>query len=423
MFFCSPGQIWFGEAGGRTGFSADLFRFAKKGYMGQENFLSRKLEERRAQDALRRLRLPDGKADFCSNDYLGVVTKGLLAGAVGEEEAHGSGGSRLLAGNYALIEAVEKTIAAFHAAEAGLIYNSGYDANLGVLSCVPRRGDVVLYDALSHASIRDGIRLSFARAYAFAHNDPADLERRLIAARGELVVTPTSAGGQPGPVPGAEGKTGDAANLFVVTESVFSMDGDQAPLAEMAAVCRRYGARLIVDEAHATGIVGQKGEGLVQALGLENDCFARIHTFGKAVGCHGAIVVGSVLLRDFLINFSRSFIYTTALPPASIRALDAAYALLPRLGAERVRLGRLIDRFRAADIGFERLDSRTPIQVVVVPGNAAVKAVAERLQAAGLDIRPILSPTVERGRERLRIVLHAFNTDEELDRLITLLKK
>jgi 8-amino-7-oxononanoate synthase len=391
--------------------------------MAQENFLSRKLEERRAQDALRRLRLPDGKADFCSNDYLGVVTRGLLAGAVGEAEAHGSGGSRLLAGNYALIEAVEKTIAAFHASEAGLIYNSGYDANLGVLSCVPQRGDVVLYDALSHASIRDGIRLSFARAYAFAHNDPADLERRLIAATGELDVTPTAARGEPGPAPGAEGKTGDAANLFVVTESVFSMDGDQAPLAEMAAVCRRYGARLIVDEAHATGVVGQKGEGLVQALALEDDCFARIHTFGKAVGCHGAIVLGSGLLRDFLINFSRSFIYTTALPPANIRALDAAYTLLPQLNAEREWLHQLIDRFRSAGIGFERLDSRTPIQVVVVPGNAEVKAVAERLQAAGLDIRPILSPTVERGRERLRVVLHAFNTDEELDRLITLLKK
>jgi 8-amino-7-oxononanoate synthase len=367
--------------------------------MGQENFLSRKLEERRAQDALRRLRLPDGKADFCSNDYLGVVTKGLLAGVVGENEAHGSGGSRLLAGNYALIEAVEKTIADFHGAEAGLIYNSGYDANLGVLSCVPRRGDVVLFDALSHASIRDGMRLSFARAYAFAHNDLGDLERRLVSLQG------------------GEGE------VFVVTESVFSMDGDQAPLGGIVQLCRRFGARLIVDEAHGTGIIGEKGEGLVLAMGLEGDCFARIHTFGKAVGCHGAIVVGSGLLRDFLINFSRSFIYTTALPPASIRALGAAYALLPRLGAEREWLGRLIDRFRAADIGFERLDSRTPIQVVVIPGNAAVRAVADRLQEAGLDVRPILSPTVERGRERLRIVLHAFNTDEEVDRLIEGLQK
>ena len=421
--------------------------------MGQEDFLSRKLEERRAQDALRRLRLPDGKADFCSNDYLGVVTKGLLAGAGGEDDAHGSGGSRLLAGNYALIETVEKTIADFHGAEAGLIFNSGYDANLGLLSCVPRRGDVVLYDALSHASIRDGMRLSFARAYGFAHNDLGDLERQLVALKREDRAVPGSgdveAGhaeasrlseadgrkpdvhpsqrGDVGPTgerPAGESGGGSAtANIFVVTESVFSMDGDQAPLAGMVEVCRRFGARLIVDEAHGTGIIGEKGEGLVQAMGLEAGCFARIHTFGKAVGCHGAIVVGSALLRDFLINFSRSFIYTTALPPASIRALGAAYALLPRLGAERERLARLIDRFRAAEIGFERLNSTTPIQVVVVPGNTAVRAVADRLQEAGLDVRPILSPTVERGRERLRIVLHAFNTDEEVDRLIEGLQK
>ena len=384
--------------------------------MGHEDFLSRKLEERKTQDAFRRLRLPDGKADFCSNDYLGVVTKGLLAGAVGEDDAHGSGGSRLLAGNYALIEAVEKKIADFHGAEAGLIFNSGYDANLGLLSCVPRRGDVVLYDALSHASIRDGMRLSFARAYPFAHNDLGDLEQRLAAAREEARMTPAADGA-------AAGQAAAAANVFVVTESVFSMDGDQAPLAGMAELCRRFGAQLIVDEAHGTGIIGEKGEGLVQSMGLGDDCFARIHTFGKAVGCHGAIVVGSTVLRDFLINFSRSFIYTTALPPASIRAVGAAYALLPRLGAERERLGRLIDRFRAADIGFERLNSTTPIQVVVVPGNAAVRAVADRLQDAGLDVRPILSPTVERGRERLRIVLHAFNTDEEVDRLIQGLQK
>jgi len=395
--------------------------------MGQEHFLSRKLEERRAQDALRRLRLPEGKADFCSNDYLGVVTNGLLEiglravvlppesegrqwsdGRKGD--AHGSGGSRLLAGNYSLIEAVEKEIADFHGAEAGLIFNSGYDANLGLLSCVPRRGDVVLYDALSHASIRDGMRLSFARAYGFAHNDLGDLERRLVATREEKEVVIDAGGGEPGEV-------------FVVTESVFSMDGDQAPLAAMAELCRRFDARLIVDEAHGTGIIGERGEGLVQATGLEASCFARIHTFGKAVGCHGAIVVGSALLRDYLINFSRSFIYTTALPPASIRALGAAYALLPRLGAERERLRRLIDRFRAADIGFERLNSATPIQVVVVPGNTAVRAVADRLQEVGLDVRPILSPTVERGRERLRIVFHAFNTDAEVDRLIEGLQK
>ena len=367
--------------------------------MRDENFLSRKLEERRANDALRRLRLQEGKVDFCSNDYLGVVRNGLLEKG-SEVDAHGSGGSRLLAGNYALIEAAEGIIGAFHGGAAGLIYNSGYDANVGLLSSVPQRGDVVLYDALSHASIRDGIRLSFAQSYGFAHNDCGELEKRLWMA----------------------GEAGFAGTIFVVTESVFSMDGDYAPLKEMAALCRRYGAQLIVDEAHATGVVGANGEGLVHAEGLEGECFARIYTFGKAMGCHGAIVVGSELLREYLINFSRSFIYTTALPPASVRAILDAYALLPDLGAERVRLGELIARFRGAVIGYERLDSRTPIQVVIVPGNAAVRALAARLQDAGLDVRPILYPTVQRGKERLRIVLHAFNTGEEIDRLVEVLK-
>jgi 8-amino-7-oxononanoate synthase len=196
------------------------------------------------------------------------------------------------------------------------------------------------------------------------------------------------------------------------------MDGDQAPLAEMAALCRRYKAHLIVDEAHATGVIGIKGEGLVQELGLQRECFARIHTFGKAVGCHGAIVLGSRRLRDYLINFSRSFIYTTALPGASVRAIRTAYELFPRLDGQRDHLRGLIDRFQQAPLAFERLNSRTPIQVVIVPGNEAVREVAAKLQAAGLDVRPILYPTVPKGSERLRIVLHSFNMEEEVDRLI-----
>ena len=388
--------------------------------MRDEGFLSRKLNQREERDALRRLRLPEGKVDLCSNDYLGVVRNGLLedgilmaASAADTADAHGSGGSRLLAGNYPLIEETERAIAKFHLAPAALIYNSGYDANLGLLSSVPQRGDVILYDALSHASIRDGMRLSLAQAFGFAHNDLDELEKRLRAAREGV----EAVGGGAGP-----GKGGvEVKTVFVVTESVFSMDGDFAPLERMAALCRQYDAQLIVDEAHATGVVGGKGEGLVQTLGLEAACFARVHTFGKAVGCHGAVVLGSTLLRDFLINFSRSFIYTTALPPASVRAIARAYALLPRLDAERERLRLLVGRFRETSIVFERLDSTTPIQVVIVPGNAAVKALATKLQEAGLDVRPILSPTVEKGKERLRIVLHAYNTEEEIDQLTGLL--
>lgn len=373
----------------------------QKGY--PDEFLDGKLDERRMQDALRRLRPPEGKVDFCSNDYLGIVTSGLagaaLRGSGISSLPHGSTGSRLLAGNYPLIERTERLIADFHQAEAGLIFNSGYDANLGVLSCVPQRGDTILYDQLSHASIRDGIRLSFAQSFSFLHNDCGDLERRLKALR--------AAGG--------------SSRIFVVTESVFSMDGDVAPLEAIIRLCNACGAHVILDEAHATGVIGTKGEGLAQSVGLQDECLARIHTFGKAVGAHGAIVLGSERLRQFLINFCRPLMYTTALPPASVQAIADAYRLFPAMQTERAQLRRLIDRFRLTAIGYRRLDSETPIQVVIVPGNGEVRKLSERLQESGLDIRPILYPTVPMGGERLRIVIHAFNTEEEIDRLTRLL--
>jgi 8-amino-7-oxononanoate synthase len=209
-----------------------------------EDFLQKKLHERKEQHAFRQLRLPDGKTDFYSNDYLGIVKNHLLpppdAGL-----ASGSTGSRLLAGNYLLAEETERELAAFHQAEAALLFNSGYDANSGLLGCIPQRGDTIIYDSLSHASIRDGIRLSFAQSFSFAHNEVDDLKKKLAAAKG--------------------------GHIFVVTESVFSMDGDEAPLKAMAALCHEYGAGLIVDEAHATGVVGKRGEGLVQQLGLERE--------------------------------------------------------------------------------------------------------------------------------------------------------
>ncbi len=359
----------------------------------QEDFLHKKLQERKEQNAYRQLRLPDGKIDFCSNDYLGLA---LDTQNPQPATRHGSTGSRLLAGNYQLIEDAESTIASFHQAEAGLIFNSGFDANVGLLSCVPQRGDTVLYDYLSHASIRDGIRLSFAQSHSFGHNDVNDLEKKLQQATG---------------------------TVFVVTESVFSMDGDEAPLEQLVQLCERYKAHLVVDEAHATGVIGEKGQGLVQQLQLQSRCFARVHTFGKAVGCHGAIVLGSETLRNYLINFSRPFIFSTALPEASIAAILASYAAFPAMTAERSHLQQLIHTFQQAAIPWQKLHSGTPIQVVIIPGNDAVKQVANRLQAAGLDIRPILYPTVPKGSERLRIVLHAFNTPAELDKLITELNR
>ena len=361
----------------------------------KEDFLDRKLTERSDASALRTLRLAGNQADYYSNDYLGIAKHGLIDNLLqGTRYAQGSTGSRLLAGNYALIEETEKEIAGFHDASAALIFNSGYDANVGLLACLTQRGDVILYDKLSHASIRDGIRQSFANSFSFAHNDTRDLEIKLKTHKGHA------------------GK-----NCFVVTESVFSMDGDIAPLVEITALCEKYEAHIIVDEAHATGVIGARGEGLVQHLGLTNRFLARMHTFGKALGCHGAVILGSSKLRDYLINFCRPFIYSTAIPPASVAAIQAAYKIFPGLQSERETIKHLVALFDQP--GFKR--SVTPVQCFIIPGNEKVKMVARELTENNLDARPILYPTVPLGEERLRITLHSFNTMEETKKLISIL--
>jgi 8-amino-7-oxononanoate synthase len=419
--------------------------------------LVQKLEARKDQGAYRTLRLSALSMDFCSNDYLGIAKSRMLTHDPGLSS--GSTGSRLLAGNYPLLNMVEEEIAAFHQAEAALIYNSGYDANLGLLSCVPQKGDTILYDSLSHASIRDGIRLSFAQSYSFQHNDLEDLEKKLKSvfwkeddtSRGVVSAEPGTSERRIDPAP--------RGSIYVVTESLFSMDGDFCPLDEIVALCTRYSAHLIIDEAHATGVVGAKGEGLVQHRGLQDACFARIHTFGKALGCHGAVILGSSLLKDYLINFSRSLIYTTALPPASAGLIRAAYGLFPGMEDQRAHLRKLAEQFQAAILPYQRIGGgassdverraasdvelrassgvehraasgaerraaeSSPIQAVIIPGNEAVKSVAAQLQEAGLDVRPILYPTVPKDAERLRIVLHAFNTHEEVELLVNLLRK
>jgi 8-amino-7-oxononanoate synthase len=359
--------------------------------MYNDAFLQDRLREREENDSVRQLVQLRNCVDFSSNDYLGIASKGLNSSQEIANSLHGSGGSRTLSGNYPLIEETEDFIAKFHQAAAGLIFNSGYCANLGIMSCVSKRGDTVIYDFLAHASLRDGIRLSRADAFSFRHNDMEDLEKRLAMAKG---------------------------NIFVVTESLFSMDGDTAPLAEIIALCEKYHAHLIVDEAHATGIIGSSGEGLVQTLGLQDRVFARIHTFGKAIGCHGAIILGSQQLKSYLINFARSFIFTTALSPSAVSAILLSYKIFPGMVRERNHLQVLSDYFNDADLPFEKLISNSPVKAVIIPGNTTVKSAAQRLQEHGYDVRPILYPTVPRGRERLRINLHAFNSLEELRGLV-----
>ncbi len=375
-----------------------------------ENFLEQRLAKRKNDGLLRTLKQSQGLIDFCSNDYLGFANSGELQSLIAQfpvppqHTVLGSRGSRLLAGNTVFAEELEKFIAGFHRAESGLLFNSGYDANSGFFSAVPRKGDIVIYDALIHASVHDGMRLSKAATMSFLHNNSDDLRAKL-----ESITAARP----------------DSQEVFVAVESIYSMDGDLAALSSFGEICEKYRARLVVDEAHATGIIGKEGKGLVNELGLEKKVFARLHTFGKALGTHGAILLGSNVLRSYLINFARPFIYSTALPYPALVAIRCAYELLPKADQQRNMLQQLITVFKQEMkimSGFEILESSSPVQSVIVPGNERVRAVAASLQAAGFDVRPIVAPTVPAGRERLRICLHAYNTDEEVRHLAAKMK-
>ena len=370
-----------------------------------EQYLAGKLEERTLAGNLRKLATQMAPVDFFSNDYLGLATTGLLAELMqplsGKQFTTGATGSRLLSGNTPHAEMLEHLIASFHKAEAALHFNSGYDANVGLLASIAARNTTILSDELCHASLIDGIRLSqCSRKYKFGHNDIHELEEKLKKHKDE------------GPV-------------IVVVESVYSMDGDMAPLALIAQLCEEHEAQLIVDEAHATGVFGTNGEGVVCSLGLQDKIFARIHTFGKALGCHGAAVAGNDLLKQYLVNFARPFIYTTALPGHSLHAIHCAYEYLSGHSFTNESLHELIAYFRKHITEYGKTgwkDSLSPIQAFVVGDNERCKKLAAKLQGAGLQINPILHPTVPSGMERLRVCLHTFNTKDQVDLLFELLK-
>ena len=368
--------------------------------------LQNALNKREEDNALRRLKTENQLIDFCSNDYLGFSRNELLRNIIFETaektsfHLNGSTGSRLISGNSSFTENLEQRIAAFHNAETALLYNSGYDANIGLFSSVPKRNDTVFYDELIHASIHDGLRMNhFAKSISFKHNDINDLKNKLNLALGEV---------------------------FVVIESVYSMDGDLAPLKEFATLCEENHWNLIVDEAHATGVIGKKGEGLVQLEHLEKKVFARVHTFGKAMGCHGAVILGSSLLRDYLINFSRSFIYTTALPTHAQIAIDEGYKFLTKNSYLVNELKDKISLFRKTSTNKIRekvIAFDSAIISLLYPGNEEVKELAKQIQSAGFGVKPILHPTVPKGAERLRICLHIFNTDDDIIKLVELLNQ
>lgn len=353
------------------------------------------LARRDADNSLRTLKRKQFPVDFCSNDYLGIAQDEQFRKDFSQKDLGkiGSGGSRLLAGNYQQIEELESYIAQLYRTEAALFFNSGYNANLSIFSAIPQKGDTIIYDELSHACIKDGARLSLARRLSFKHNDLDDLERKLTKATGEV---------------------------YVAAESIYSMDGDYGALEKISKRCENRGAFLVVDEAHSTGIMGDKGEGYCVTNHIKAWC--RIHTFGKAIGSHGACVVGSPELKEYLINFARPFIYTTSLPQHSIIMIHEALKYCETLSDRRTQLQSHIYLFKSL-INVPLIESDSPIQAVLIPGVRQVKKVSEMIQNQGFDVRPVLSPTVKEGTERIRVCLHSYNTEREIKDLVKLLNE
>ncbi|GAA0872556.1 pyridoxal phosphate-dependent aminotransferase family protein [Gangjinia marincola] len=413
--------------------------------------LQRKIDQRTMQDALRSLGKRSVHVDFCSNDYLGFSGDKEIA-----QKAHhllrkkdivqnGATGSRLLSGNHILYNEVEKYLSKVHQADATLIFNSGYDANLGFFGAVPQRGDIILYDELIHASIRDGIQMSNAKSYKFSHNNAEDLARKLKKFRLKTNLTTATEIQEKSIHHNTENLEKDnfeeltlsqieepaisivevpvlsGVEVYVVTESVFSMDGDSPDLVAFSKLCNEYYAHLVVDEAHAVGVFDN---GLVQHYNLHQDIFARIITFGKALGSHGAAVLGSADLITYLINFSRSFIYTTALPPHTLATIKAAYHKLETSAASQKlhqNIAIFQDQIKKNKLQGVYIQSNSAIQTIVISGNKEVKEAASYLQRNNFEVSPILSPTVPKGKERLRFCLHSYNTQEEIATVLSLL--
>lgn len=375
------------------------------------NALQQKLQLRTESNALRKLPIPTNGIDFSSNDYLGFAKSEEIFDATHQYlvdkniKVNGATGSRLISGNHNLYTITEKYIAEFHQSETALIFNSGYDANVGFFSAVPQRNDIILYDELCHASIRDGIQMSHAKSYKFQHNDYEDLESLL-----KRFVT----------------LSGVEVSVYIVTESVFSMDGDTPNMETLVSVSEKFKALLVVDEAHALGVFGEKGEGLMQSQNLQDKIFARIMTFGKGLGCHGAAILGSAGLKEYLVNFARSFIYTTGLSPHSVATVLIAYQNLNQ-SCELKKLKENISFFNQQKqlLGIKSLFvySKSAIHSAIIPGNEKVKQIASQLQEKGFEVKAILSPTVPEGQERLRFCLHSYKTEKEMEEVLIELSK
>lgn len=343
---------------------------------------------------LRRL-TPVTGADFASNDYLGLagsaLVRDLTAAALSRGVPPGSGAARLLRGNHDTFTALEDEAATHFGAKAALYFGSGYTANLALFSALPQARDLVLHDALIHASALDGMRLGAAETRAFAHNDATAAEEALRDWRA----------------------SGGRGHVWIAVESLYSMDGDRAPLADLAATANRHGAFLIVDEAHATGIWGDGGRGFAATIaGREN--VVTLHTCGKALGVQGALVAAARPLIETLINRARGFIYSTAPSPLLAEVLRGVLAHLATDPSRRERLLARVAQTGEQARGIGLTPTGSQILPVLLPGDARVLAAAAGLQEKGLDIRAIRAPTVPKGQERLRLSLTLNPADETI---------
>lgn len=340
--------------------------------------------------------------NLCSNDYLGLAADPRLveaAASAARREGAGAGAARLVAGDLPVHGVLERRLAELKKTEAALLFSSGYHANAGVLAALADREDAIFSDRLNHASIVDGCRLSLARTLRYPHCDLAALERLL-----------------------AETK---ARRKLVVTDAVFGMDGDAAPLARIAELCERHAAMLYVDEAHATGILGPTGAGWAEAEGVADRVDALMGTLGKALGSFGAFVAGSARLAEWLTSRARTFVFTTALPPSACGAALAALDVVAAEPERRERLHALAQRMKAglAELGFDMARVVAPIFPVVLGDEAVALEASRRLRARGYFARAIRPPTVPAGTSRLRVSLTAGHTGEQVDGFLSALRE
>ena len=354
-------------------------------------------------DALIRVMRPPFGVDLSSNDYLSLSSDPRLVAAFtagAAAEGVGSTGSRLLRGERQIFDAVEAQFAAFKGTERALLFSSGYLANLAVLTTLPEAGDVICSDSLNHASLIDAVRLSRATRVVFPHNDVAALTRLLAD-------TPCQ------------------GTRFIVVESLFSMDGDRAPLAAYVELCHSTGAVLIVDEAHAVGVCGETGSGLIEAAGLAGESLLSINPAGKALGVGGAFVAGPAWAIEYLVQRARPFVFSTAAPPATAYALAESLRIIQAEPERRLRLHALSRylRTRLGDARFAVEPGDSQIVPVLIGENDAALAVASALHVDGFDVRAIRPPTVPAGTARLRVSLNSSLDETMLDRFVAVLTK